>query len=482
MTKKVCSCINELPDDLILKILSFVSTKHVVVTSLLSKKWKSLWTRVPILKYDVRDHTRFERFLDKSLFSHQSHVLESLHVELSVTLWNKDIGPWIRTALHHHHCHLRELEIDACIVHTVLPPELFTCKTLVVLKLKGIVIDVEAPLTTVSLPSLKTLHIDHSSLFDFGSLQMLLSNCNFITDLMVIRESRFFFAEYDVSWCKTLMALKLEGLKDVISISSSSAVCLPLLKTLHVARMEDFNNDSFCRLLSNCPVLSDLTLEEKTSDVLLNLDIDMPYLQRLSIITRVDADSKHIFSLMKNYTRKLAIIAPSFKYFSIQELAYASRYRYIVRVRLGVPSKLEDASTFSRIVHLELSICSERSVEMLVDLLLCFTKLVVLKLEHVYLLTPLGRWEPPSLVPECLLSSLEALEWKGYTGRYGDKDLVSYLLNHALCLKTAKIFYKTYPCEVEAKQQIEEDLASMPRGSKSCEVLLNEIIRNKANC
>ncbi|KAG7561128.1 FBD domain [Arabidopsis thaliana x Arabidopsis arenosa] len=119
---------------------------------------------------------------------------------------------------------------------------------------------------------------------------------------------------------------------------------------------------------------------------------------------------------------------------------------------------------------------------MLADLLLCFIKLVVLKLENVYLLTPLCRWEPPSLVPECLLSSLEALEWKGYTGRYGDKDVVSYLLNHALRLKTAKIFYESYPYVVEGKQQIEEDLASMPRGSKSCEILLNEFIRSKANC
>lgn len=126
------------------------------------------------------------------------------------------------------------------------------------------------PLTTVCLPSLKTLHVDNSRLFSFGSLQMLLSSCNPLSDLVVIMESRFVFAEFDVSWCKTLVALKLIGLKDVIisnSISSSSGVSsLPL----------NFNNDSFCRLLSNCPLLSDLTLEEKTSHVMLNLDIAMP--------------------------------------------------------------------------------------------------------------------------------------------------------------------------------------------------------------
>ncbi|EOA25540.1 hypothetical protein CARUB_v10018885mg, partial [Capsella rubella] len=422
MTKNGCSNINELPDDLILKILSFISTKHVVVTSLLSKRWKSLWTRVPILKFDVGDHTRFERFMDKSLSSHQSHVLESLHVKLSVVRWNKDIGPWIRTALDHHHSHLRELEIDACIVHTLLPPELFTCARLVVLKLQGIVIDVKGPLTRVCLPSLKTLHIDQSSLFDIDSLQMLLSTCNCLTDLMVIRKSGFFFAEYDVSWCKTLVALKLEGLKDVISIASS-AVSLPFLKTLHVARMVDFNNGSFCRLLSNCPVLSDLTLETKTSDVMLNLDIAMPCLQSLSIITRT-LDSTDLCGLLKDYIPKLAIIAPCFKYLSIQELLY-SRFLRTVRIRrLGDPWKVEDASIFSRIVHLELSICREKSGKILEDLFPCCINLVVLKLKNVNVGTSLDRWEPPSLVPTCLLSSLEALEWRGYKGIYGDKKLM----------------------------------------------------------
>lgn len=51
---------------------------------------------------------------------------------------------------------------------------------------------------------------------------------------------------------------------------------------------------------------------------------------------------------------------------------------------------------------------------------------------------PLDRWKPPSSVPECMMSSLETLEWKGYLGREIDKEL-NYLLKHALCLKTVKI-------------------------------------------
>ncbi|KAG7533444.1 Cytochrome b561/ferric reductase transmembrane, partial [Arabidopsis thaliana x Arabidopsis arenosa] len=304
--------------------------------------------------------------------------------------------------------------IDAGAAYTPIPHELFTCKTLVVLKLQGV--------------------------------------CLF---------------KFDVSWCKRLVALKLEGLMDVISISSSSAVCLPFLHTLHVTHIWKLNNDSFCRLLSNCPLLSDLTLEEKTSDVMLDLNIVLPCLQRLSIITKFNS-STHLCSLLENYIRKLAIIAPFFKYFSIQEdMSLSILIPFYVRVRLGDPSKLEYTSVFDRIVHLEQSICDEVSQRTLVDLLQRFTKLVVLKLENVYRLTlNVYRWDTPSFVPECLLSSLEALEWRRYTGKDRDKGLMSYLLNHALRLKTVKIF-----SDVENKQQIVEDLASMPRGSKSCQIV-----------
>ncbi|CAA7060520.1 unnamed protein product [Microthlaspi erraticum] len=473
--------ISELPDELVLKILSFLSTKHAVATSLLSKRWKSVWTMVPRLKYEVKGNSyRSERFLDESLFAHQSHFLESISLTIDAY---KDIGPWIRTALHHHHCHLREIKIDAnYIARTKLPPEMFTCKTLVVLKLKGIVMDVVEPLTTVCLPSLETLHVVSSSrLFDSGSLRMLLSSCNVLTDLIIISKSTFYDDDvFDVSWCKTLVSLKLEGFKDVIMsrsnrISSPEAPTpssLPFLKTLHASRMVNSKKDSFRRLLSNCPLLSDLALEEKTSRVLLNSDIAMPCLQRLSIITKVK-DSTHLCKLLNSYISKLATIAPSFKYFDIHELLFDTRTCFCARVRLTRdPSTLEDARIFLRIVHLEMCIRSERSGKMLVHLLQCFINLKVLKLiKHVYEQGFLYVWEPPRSVPECLLSSLEVLEWRGYTGVYGDRELVSYLLNHALCLKTAKI--SSEPYVVGNKQQTLKDLAAMSRGSKPCELVLN---------
>ncbi|KAL1222478.1 putative F-box/FBD/LRR-repeat protein [Cardamine amara subsp. amara] len=224
MTKKVCKTtltnINDLSEELYLKIFSFLSTKRYVVTSVLSKQWKYLWTKVPTLKFDKSEHNdyiSFKLYVDKSVFEHQSHVLESFNLKVANTFLDENIGLWIKTTLHRHHCQLRELEIDAEHILLQLPRELLTIKILGVLKLKGKEINVEAPLTTVCLPSLKTLH-HHSRRFDFDSLQMLLSSCNLLTDLIVTRETTLvmvskgsLFFEYDISWCKALVALKLEG-------------------------------------------------------------------------------------------------------------------------------------------------------------------------------------------------------------------------------------------------------------------------------
>ncbi|XP_057772049.1 FBD-associated F-box protein At5g22730-like isoform X2 [Salvia miltiorrhiza] len=45
--------LSELPDSLILTILSLLDMKDVVMTSLLSKRWKNRWTTVPCLRFDL---------------------------------------------------------------------------------------------------------------------------------------------------------------------------------------------------------------------------------------------------------------------------------------------------------------------------------------------------------------------------------------------------------------------------------------------
>nr|VDD32311.1 unnamed protein product [Brassica oleracea] len=173
--------ISELPEDLLLRILSFVPTKDIVATSLVSKSWRSLWTKASRHTYeatfDPDKFTGFTRLLKESLLSHQPHALETLHI--GVCPLRIDIRPWIITDVL---CNLRELNVDVGIFgHISLPPVLFTCKKLVVLKLKGR-IEVNVP-SMICLPSLKTLHFFHLRLFNHESINRILSNCPLLSYL-----------------------------------------------------------------------------------------------------------------------------------------------------------------------------------------------------------------------------------------------------------------------------------------------------------
>ncbi|KAK9155783.1 hypothetical protein Sjap_003263 [Stephania japonica] len=72
--------ISELPDSILHdQILSRLPTKLVVSTSILSKRWRSMWTGVPTLEFsypgpppkDSDEPTKFMNFVDNVLFQHQ---------------------------------------------------------------------------------------------------------------------------------------------------------------------------------------------------------------------------------------------------------------------------------------------------------------------------------------------------------------------------------------------------------------------------
>lgn len=86
---------------------------------------------------------------------------------------------------------------------------------------------------------------------------------------------------------------------------------------------------------------------------------------------------------------------------------------------------------------------------------------------------PLDRWDTSSSsIPECMMSSLEILEWRGYLEREIDKEVMSYLLKHSLCLKTA-IITPNNSEDVEEINQIAEVFASLAIGSKTCKFRVN---------
>ncbi|CAA7032721.1 unnamed protein product [Microthlaspi erraticum] len=207
--------ISQLPDALLLRILSVLPTsKDAVATMVLSKRWQPLWKLVPRLVYDDQgyqniEYWKFSRFVDRSLILYEAPV-DTLHFKIIQTSGAADIGKWITIAVKHRVRDLIiELDCSSSTTPVTLPRSLYTwCRMLVTLKLKSVIL-VDAS-SLPSFPTLKTLSLLSVKYPGDEFIKSLLSNCYVLQDP-------------DVKRCDN----------DNVTIFT---VIVPSLKSLHLAR------------------------------------------------------------------------------------------------------------------------------------------------------------------------------------------------------------------------------------------------------
>ena len=178
--------ISNLSDSLICHILSFLSTEEAVVTSILSNRWKLLWTLVP--KINLNDNRREENPLSlthivyRVLALHRAPLLRNFSLTSFSTCDPFHLDTWIHTVigrkvqqLHLQFSHSKKL--------VKLPRTVFTCKTIVILELRAdIVLD---PPSNFQFPSLKILCLCGIVYKSEDSFSNLLSGCPVLEDLTV---------------------------------------------------------------------------------------------------------------------------------------------------------------------------------------------------------------------------------------------------------------------------------------------------------
>ncbi|KAJ4901059.1 F-box/LRR-repeat protein [Raphanus sativus] len=183
--------IGELPDALLLQILSSIPTKDAVATSVLSKRWRFLCKMTPTLRFyygdrGTKDIVRFSDNVCRCFLSHQTPVLQSLHLKMTFGIDDPtvDVGVLLGIAFGRH---VRELEFQVCCLDEPyrFPTSLFNCgtRTLETLKLGPYVfVDVPFP---VCLKALRTLRLYKVSFKDAASVVNLLSGCSSLENLEV---------------------------------------------------------------------------------------------------------------------------------------------------------------------------------------------------------------------------------------------------------------------------------------------------------
>ncbi|XP_058075873.1 F-box/LRR-repeat protein At4g14103-like [Magnolia sinica] len=155
----VCDRISNLPDDILHTVFSFLGAKSVVQTSLLSKRWRDLWISNPNL---YLDDTEFlnprtnKRKKDNGFVGFVNYLL-ILRDGTNIQKFCLSCNGWIGFAIQHF---VQDLDLEMK-TKIELPFSLFTCKSLVNLKLSSPWTFLKLKLPLNVLQNLRVLHLHH---------------------------------------------------------------------------------------------------------------------------------------------------------------------------------------------------------------------------------------------------------------------------------------------------------------------------------
>ncbi|XP_010501786.1 PREDICTED: probable FBD-associated F-box protein At1g32375 [Camelina sativa] len=412
--------LSELPDALLLEILSLLPTEDVVATMILSKRWRFLWMMVPRLVYNDSNKNiqSFSGFVDRSLTLHKAPILETLHFKLGTTCRDEDIPVWIRAA--DKKSSLRELSIEMDTFSRpspiTLPKSLYTeCRMLVTLKLNNVIL-VDAS-SNLSFPSLKSLELVSVKYPGDEFVNRLLSNCHVLEDLYVVHGPNSNVTTFTVR-VPSLVKLFIMYTRHDVDDGHGFVIYAPSLEKLDIIDHQGI----LCVIENNMPKLESAALD---------IDCFLPGMI-LGSITSVK-----LLSLCLSSSKD--IYPPSCVFCSLETLIICT--------------------------------CDKAWVDVLLCMLRVSPNLEALEFDQCHKPQELPCWIEPGLVPECLLSSLENLEWEDYEGTEAEKEVAAFILRSANCLKEATIYSKS--TDPNEKLEIIKELSLSPRGSRTYQLLFD---------
>ncbi|KAK8501519.1 hypothetical protein V6N13_027247 [Hibiscus sabdariffa] len=433
--------LDSLPDSILCHILSFLPTRDAVRTSILSPRWRYLFTsslsRLDFsdgLRYPLvhsREHmNNFKKFVDRLLFDPKHLRLDYFRVN---DMWASDgflsVYNWLCAALWRG---VKEISVD--LNHgdlRMLPTLLFVSPSLVKLTLSISSHGMKVP-TNVFLPNLRTLHLLSMEFADGCSFPRLISGC-------------------PVLECLLMRQCFLNGTNE-INIHSLSLKSLVLYFTTFRDEVgRDFDNV----FVINAPSLVCFKYAGRVGKRYTFRNIEC--LEEASIkLSHLDAaDRERSATLLRGICNVQTLRLIDHDYDEPLPL-----------LRMPLDSVLVFPNLFK--LHLENPL-GHRKGKWIMEFLRCVPNLRLLYLD----LADADKDFKPQLddVPPCLFHRLEVIDltFKGDTHMF---EVVSYFLDHALVLN--KLVIWSTDLSLEARSRIEEKLSSLPKKTKKCKFIVRE--------
>ncbi|XP_018455828.2 putative FBD-associated F-box protein At5g56560 [Raphanus sativus] len=416
--------LNELPDEVVLKILSMIPPfKQSVAKGLISKQREDPYKLVPDVTFEDDNEeslVTFMSFIYGSLLSDGDQSLQRLHLKLVRYYSASKINFWVQVAVNRS---VRKLKFDVYHETLELPRCLSSCTTLKSLILRDVYLDY-VPLE-FSLPSLKSLHLFSVGFSHQNPIARLLLSCPNL-EYLVIYKTYYYYAENDNVSLYNINVPTLKSLTINNSIETRAAA-------------DNKENHGFW---INAPALETLNIKDTVSNFL-TLEF-MPEVTKANIQVTCDQSEKFIGSLTS--IKHLSLCSPT------SETPYRSGF------------------VFPYLEHLELCTCSPEWANLLASILNGAPRLQSLKLKSNHSAPsndPKKFWETPAVVPECLLTHLEIFEWRQYEDTVQHRKVAAYILANATCLKMA-----TFSTRSRDKDQLMPmQIKTLNRTSETCQLV-----------